>query len=224
MNSRGWWLSSNSICLLSILHEFAWTMATLKQYFFIIYSPRIHMDDSYPRTASFYYLFSTNSCGRWLLSNNIFLLSILHEFMWSSRTASFYYLFSMNSCGRWLLSNSIFLSSSILHEFMWTVALEQHLFIIYSLRIHVDDGYSQIASFYHLFSMNSCGWWLLSNSIFLSSILHEFMWTMVTLEQYLFIISVNSWMMAFRGLWRRCSDLHPERNSPRNPRNRAFER
>ena len=121
MNSRGWWLSSNSICLLSILHEFAWTMATLKQYFFIIYSPRIHMDDSYPRTASFYYLFSTNSCGRWLLSNNIFLLSILHEFMWSSRTASFYYLFSMNSCGRWLLSNSIFLSS-ILHEFMWTIA------------------------------------------------------------------------------------------------------
>ena len=86
MNSRGWWLSSNSICLLSILHEFAWTMATLKQYFFIIYSPRIHMDDSYPRTASFYYLFSTNSCGRWLLSNNIFLSPILHKFMWTMAT------------------------------------------------------------------------------------------------------------------------------------------
>ena len=147
------------------------------------------------------------------------------------------------------LSNSIFLLS-IFHEFMWTMAtLEQHLFIIYSPRIHVDDSYSQIASFYHLFSMNSCGWWLLSNSIFLSSILYEFMWTMATLKQYFFItyspqIHVDdgylwtisfyhfcdfvddghSWMMAFRGLWRRCSDLHPERNSPRNPRNRAFER
>ena len=132
---------SNSIFLLSIFHEFMWTMATLEQHLFIIYSPRIHVDDSYSQIASFYHLFSTNSCERWLFSNSIFLSSILHEFMWTmaileqylfiisvnlwmmaTLIASFYHLFSTNSCGRWLLSNNIF-----------------------------------FFSFYYLFSMNSCG-------------------------------------------------------------------
>ena len=63
---------------------------------------------------------------------------------------------------------------------MWTMAiLEQYFFIIYSPRIHVDDGYSRTVSFYHLCEFVDDGY---SHSIFLSSILHEFMWTMATLK------------------------------------------